>query len=76
MDRGQQEFLRIVVNPALAKARGLPRLKSLFIGWIDWTESADLPGGCPMIGGAIEFDDKPARCAMRSSPASAPGSAR
>src|SRR6185436_8431778 len=58
MDRGQQEFLRIVVNPALAKARGLPRLKSLFIGWIDWTESADLPGGCPMIGGAIEFDDK------------------
>ena len=59
MDRGQQEFLRIVVNPALAKARGLPRLKSLFINWIDWTESADLPGGCPMIGGAIEFDDKP-----------------
>jgi AcrR family transcriptional regulator len=59
MDRGQQEFMKIVVNPALAKPRGLPRLKSLFTGWIDWTESADLPGGCPMIGGAIEFDDKP-----------------
>jgi AcrR family transcriptional regulator len=59
MDRGQQEFLKIVVNPALAKPRGLPRLKNLFIGWIDWTESAELPGGCPMIGGAIEFDDKP-----------------
>ncbi|HTP61383.1 MAG TPA: TetR/AcrR family transcriptional regulator [Burkholderiales bacterium] len=59
MDRGQQEFLKIVVNPALARPRGLPRLKSLFVAWIGWTESADLPGGCPMIGGAIEFDDKP-----------------
>jgi AcrR family transcriptional regulator len=59
MDRGQQEFLKLVVNPALAKPRGLPRLRSLFVNWIDWTESADLPGGCPMIGGAIEFDDKP-----------------
>ena len=59
LDRGQQEFVKLVVNPALAKARGLPRLKSLFVNWIDWTESADLPGGCPMIGGATEFDDKP-----------------
>ncbi|MFY9315666.1 MAG: TetR/AcrR family transcriptional regulator [Burkholderiales bacterium] len=59
MDRGQQEFLKLVVNPALAKPRGLPRLKALFVHWLDWTESADLPGGCPMIGGAIEFDDKP-----------------
>ena len=59
MDRGQQEFLKLVVNPALAKPRGLPRLKALFVEWLGWTESADLPGGCPMIGGAIEFDDKP-----------------
>ena len=59
MDRGQQEFLKLVVNPALSKPRGLPRLKALFVEWLGWTESADLPGGCPMIGGAIEFDDKP-----------------
>lgn len=59
MDRGQQEFLKLVVNPALAKPRGVPRLKALFVEWLGWTESADLPGGCPMIGGAIEFDDKP-----------------
>jgi AcrR family transcriptional regulator len=57
--RGQEEFVRVVVNPALAKPRGLPRLEALFANWIDWTESADLPGGCPMIGGATEFDDKP-----------------
>jgi AcrR family transcriptional regulator len=59
MDRGQQEFIKLVVNPALARPRGLPRLKALFVEWLGWTESADLPGGCPMIGGAIEFDDKP-----------------
>ncbi len=59
MDRGQQEFVEVVVNPALARPRGLPRLKALFTAWLGWTESADLPGGCPMIGGAIEFDDKP-----------------
>ena len=59
MDRGQQEFIKLVVNPALARPRGLPRLKALFVEWLDWTKSADLPGGCPMIGGAIEFDDKP-----------------
>ena len=59
MERGQQEFIRLVVNPALAKPRGLPRLRALFVNWLDWTETADLPGGCPMIGGAIEFDDKP-----------------
>ncbi len=59
LDRGQQEFVKLVVNPALGKPRGLPRLKALFVEWIGWTESADLPGGCPMIGGATEFDDKP-----------------
>jgi len=59
MDRGQQEFVKVVIHPALGKPRGLPRLKALFVEWIGWTESADLPGGCPMIGGAIEFDDKP-----------------
>lgn len=57
--RGQEEFVKVVVNPALAKPRGLPRLRALFARWIDWTESAELPGGCPMIGGATEFDDKP-----------------
>jgi AcrR family transcriptional regulator len=59
LDRGQQEFVKLVINPALAKPRGLPRLKALFVEWLGWTESADLPGGCPMIGGAIEFDDQP-----------------
>ena len=56
---GQTEFTEVVFQPAMAKPRGLPRLKAMFTNWLDWTESAELPGGCPMIGGATEFDDKP-----------------
>jgi AcrR family transcriptional regulator len=56
---GQAEFGEVVFQPAMAKPRGLPRLRAMFVNWLDWTESAELPGGCPMIGGASEFDDKP-----------------
>jgi AcrR family transcriptional regulator len=59
LNHGQQEFIAVVLNPALKKPRGTPRLRAMFVNWLDWTESADLPGGCPMIGGATEFDDKP-----------------
>jgi len=56
---GQAQFGEVVFQPAMAKPRGLPRLRAMFVHWLDWTESAELPGGCPMIGGAAEFDDKP-----------------
>ena len=56
---GQVEFTEVVFNPAMEHPRGTPRLRAMFINWLDWTESAELPGGCPMIGGATEFDDKP-----------------
>ena len=56
---GQAQFGEVVFQPAMAKPRGLPRLRAMFVNWLDWTESAELPGGCPMIGGAAEFDDKP-----------------
>jgi len=56
---GQAQFGEVVFQPALAKPRGLPRVRAMFVNWLDWTESAELPGGCPMIGGATEFDDKP-----------------
>jgi AcrR family transcriptional regulator len=56
---GQAQFSAVVFQPAMAKPRGIARLRAMFINWLDWTESAELPGGCPMIGGASEFDDKP-----------------
>jgi AcrR family transcriptional regulator len=59
LEHGQHEFVEIVLKPALAKPRGTQRLRAMFVNWLAWTESADLPGGCPMIGGATEFDDKP-----------------
>ena len=59
LGHGQRQFTDVVLKPALAKARGVPRLRGMFINWLDWTESAELPGGCPMIGGAAEFDDRP-----------------
>jgi AcrR family transcriptional regulator len=59
LEHGQQQFTAVVLRPALEKARGVPRLRAMFVNWLDWTASADLPGGCPMIGGATEFDDKP-----------------
>src|SRR3954471_20022504 len=58
---GQAEFTEVVFQPAMAKPRGLPRLRAMFVNWLVWTESAELPGGCPMIGGAAAFDDKPGR---------------
>jgi AcrR family transcriptional regulator len=59
LDHGQTQFTEVVLKPALEKARGVPRLRAMFTNWLDWTESAELPGGCPMIGGATEFDDRP-----------------
>ncbi|HEY2335797.1 MAG TPA: TetR/AcrR family transcriptional regulator [Burkholderiales bacterium] len=56
---GQDEFTGVVFKPAIDHPRGIPRLRAMFVNWLDWTESAELPGGCPMIGGATEFDDKP-----------------
>jgi AcrR family transcriptional regulator len=56
---GQEEFTRVVFTPAMDFPHGTPRLRAMFTNWLDWTESAELPGGCPMLGGATEFDDKP-----------------
>jgi AcrR family transcriptional regulator len=59
LEYGQSKFVEVVLKPALEKPRGVPRLRAMFVNWLDWTESAELPGGCPMVGGATEFDDKP-----------------
>ena len=52
-------FNEKVLEPAIRKPRGIPRLRALFANWLDWTESAELPGGCVMLGAAAEFDDRP-----------------
>jgi AcrR family transcriptional regulator len=59
LDHGTALFTEQVFVPALRAPRGLPRVRALFHNWLGWTESTRLPGGCPMIGAAAEYDDRP-----------------
>ena len=59
LERTREKFAEVVFRPALARPRGLERYRAMFERWLDWTESADLPGGCPLLGAAMEFDDRP-----------------
>ena len=56
---GQQRFVDTVVKPALKQPRGIARLRAILANWLDWTQRANLPGGCPMNAAANEFDDQP-----------------
>lgn len=59
LTRGEELFAHNVIEPALKEPRGVPRLRALFAHWLEWTDSAALPGGCIMLGAAAEFDDRP-----------------
>jgi AcrR family transcriptional regulator len=47
-----------VLERVLAVSPGLPRLKAFLKHLIRWTREAKLPGGCPFVGAAAEFDDR------------------
>jgi len=55
----QQRFVDTVVRPALKAPRGIARLRAILANWLDWTNRAQLPGGCPLNAAANEFDDQP-----------------
>lgn len=59
LDHGAALFTQTVLVPALKAPRGAARIRALLRNWLDWTESSKLPGGCPMIGAATEYDDRP-----------------
>jgi AcrR family transcriptional regulator len=52
------KFEEEVFVPAMKKARGLPRLRALFDGWVRRV-TVELDSGCIYISGAVEFDDRP-----------------
>jgi len=53
-----RRFEEEVFLPALHEARGVPRLRALFEGWIRRV-SVERDAGCIYISGAVEFDDRP-----------------
>lgn len=55
----QRRFGEVVLRPALRQPRGLARLRAMLVNWLDWTQSANLPGGCVINAAAAEFDDQP-----------------
>jgi AcrR family transcriptional regulator len=59
LGRASHIFIQIVVRPALAAPRGEPRIRALFDRWLEWTHSAQIPGGCLFVTAAVELDDRP-----------------
>lgn len=67
LDTAAERFIAEVMTPAIREPRGLPRIKAIQRLWMRW-ETEVLPGGCPFIAAASEFDDRegPVReCATR-----------
>ncbi len=54
----REQFVNLVIRPALAAPRGEPRVRALFENWLEWDTNA-LPGGCLFVAAAVEFDDEP-----------------
>lgn len=59
LEAARVDFVDAVFRPALKVDRGEPRLRALFDGWLDWEAGERHPGGCPIFGAALEFDDRP-----------------
>lgn len=56
LEHARATFEGAVARPALRQPRGEPRIRELFERWLRWDS---LPGGCPFIAAAAEFDDQP-----------------
>lgn len=54
-----QQFTESVIRPALKQARGVDRLRALFINWLNWAQAKNHErNGCPFMAAAMEFDDQ------------------
>jgi AcrR family transcriptional regulator len=61
LDTAREAFVAQVAMPALKGPRGRPRIASMFDGWMNWGRGEKLPGGCPFVAAAADFDDRPGR---------------
>ena len=58
LERAAELFRAAVSEPVRAEPDRAKRLAVFFARWIDWLDSG-LPGGCPILAAAVEFDDVP-----------------
>jgi AcrR family transcriptional regulator len=56
LEHARARFEEAVARPALRTQRGEPRVRELLDRWLQWDA---LPGGCPFVAAATEFDDQP-----------------
>jgi AcrR family transcriptional regulator len=59
LDATVERFQTRVIRPALAAARGEPRIRAVFEAWMAWTDDPAMPGGCLFMQAAAELDDQP-----------------
>jgi AcrR family transcriptional regulator len=59
LDRAAEQFVEVVIRPALKAPRGEPRLRALVERWLLWPIEVPQPGGCIFVQAAVELDDKP-----------------
>ena len=59
LERAAARFEEAVIRPALRAARGEPRLRALFEGWLRWPKIVPQPGGCIFVAASVELDDRP-----------------
>lgn len=57
IERSAELAVTHIVQPALARPEGLPRLEALVRHWLGWAPRAGLPGGCPVAAAMFELDD-------------------
>ena len=58
LDAAAERFVEMVVQKAIKKPRGLPRMEELFRLWLEWS-SSEHSAGCPFVAASTEFDDRP-----------------
>jgi AcrR family transcriptional regulator len=58
LERAAERFRETVLAPAKREPAGLDQLTGVFRRWLDWPESAGLPGSCPFFAAAFELDDE------------------
>ncbi len=57
LDETTQAAGRVILQPAMQAAEGLPRLRAVVDLWFGWSGRAGLRGGCPVAAGLFELDD-------------------